>query len=58
MFKKTMILLGTLVVATSLCLAQDKTDQKPAVKSTPIKQTKPDIWQRDVHAVLRSLSRP
>lgn len=41
MFKQTMILLGTLVVATSLCLAQDKSDQKPAVKSTTIKQTSP-----------------
>jgi len=39
MFKKSMILLGMLVVATSLCLAQEKTDQKPAVKSTTIKQT-------------------
>lgn len=39
MFKKSMILLGMLVVATSLCLAQEKTEQKPVVKSTPIKQT-------------------
>ncbi|MGB9435636.1 MAG: c-type cytochrome [Candidatus Acidiferrum sp.] len=39
MLKQSMILLGTLVVATSLCLAQDKTDQKPTVKQTPIKQT-------------------
>jgi mono/diheme cytochrome c family protein len=38
MFKKFMILLGTLVVATSLCLAQDAS-QKPVVKETPIKQT-------------------
>ena len=41
MLKKTMILLGTLVVATSLCLAQAKSDQKPVVKSTTIKQTSP-----------------
>jgi mono/diheme cytochrome c family protein len=34
-----MILLGTLAVATSLCLAQEKAEQKPAVKQTPIKQT-------------------
>jgi mono/diheme cytochrome c family protein len=39
MLKKSMILLGTLVVATGLCLAQDQTDQKPVVKQTPIKQT-------------------
>jgi mono/diheme cytochrome c family protein len=43
MLKKSLILLGTLVVATGLCLAQDKTttDQKPVVKQTPIKQTSP-----------------
>jgi mono/diheme cytochrome c family protein len=39
MFKKSMILLGMLVVTTSLCLAQAQTDQKPVVKQTPIKQT-------------------
>jgi mono/diheme cytochrome c family protein len=39
MFKNGIILLGTLVMATGLCLAQDKTDQKPVVKRTPIKQT-------------------
>lgn len=39
MLKKSMILLGTLVVATSLCLAQENTDQKPAVKKVPIKET-------------------
>ena len=39
MFRKSMILLGSLVVATSLCLAQEKTDQAPTVKKTPIKQT-------------------
>jgi len=36
MLKKIMILLGTLLVFTALCFAQD---QKPAVKQTPIKQT-------------------
>ena len=39
MFRKSMILLGSLLVATSLCLAQEKTDQQPVVKKTPIKQT-------------------
>jgi mono/diheme cytochrome c family protein len=38
-WKKGMTLLGTLVVATSLCLAQEKTDQKPVVKQTAIQQT-------------------
>jgi len=41
MLKKSMILLGTLVVATSLCLAQNVTDNKAVVKQTPIKQTSP-----------------
>jgi mono/diheme cytochrome c family protein len=41
MLKKSTILLGTLVVATSLCLAQANTEQKPVVKQTPIKQTSP-----------------
>ena len=41
MLKKSMILLGMLVVATSLCQAQAQTDQKPVVKSTTIKQTNP-----------------
>jgi mono/diheme cytochrome c family protein len=39
MFKKCMILLGMLVVATSLCLSQDNSSQKPVVKQTAIKQT-------------------
>jgi mono/diheme cytochrome c family protein len=39
MLKKSMILLGTLVVAASLCLAQEKTEQKPVVKEAPIRQT-------------------
>jgi mono/diheme cytochrome c family protein len=37
MLKKIMILLGALVLAASLCPAQ----QKPVVKQTPIKQTSP-----------------
>jgi mono/diheme cytochrome c family protein len=41
MWKKSMILLGMLVVATSLCQAQAQTDQKAVVKSTTIKQTDP-----------------
>jgi mono/diheme cytochrome c family protein len=41
MLRKSMILLGTLVVATGLCLAQEKTAQKTEVKATPIKQTNP-----------------
>jgi mono/diheme cytochrome c family protein len=39
MLKKSMILLGLLVVAASVCLAQTNTDQKPLVKQTAIKQT-------------------
>lgn len=39
MLKKSLILLGSLLVATSLCLAQQKAEQKPVVKQTPIKQT-------------------
>ena len=39
MLKKSMILLGSLLVATSLCLAQEKTNQQPVVKKTPIKHT-------------------
>jgi len=41
MWKTSMMLLGVLVVAAGLCLAQDNTAQKPVVKSTPIKQTSP-----------------
>jgi mono/diheme cytochrome c family protein len=41
MFKKSVILLATLVAAAGLCLAQDQTATKPAVKQTPIKQTSP-----------------
>jgi mono/diheme cytochrome c family protein len=37
MLRKGIILLGTLVVAAGLCLAQ--TDQQPVVKQAPIKQT-------------------
>jgi mono/diheme cytochrome c family protein len=39
MLKKSMILLGMLVVAASVCLAQTNTDQKPVVKQTAIKPT-------------------
>ena len=39
MLRKSMILLGSLLVATSLGLAQEKTDQQTVVKKTPIKQT-------------------
>jgi mono/diheme cytochrome c family protein len=39
MLKKSMILLGMLVVTTSLCLAQNQTEEKPVVKQTTIKQT-------------------
>ena len=38
---KSMTLLGTLAVATGLCLAQEKTAQKPVVKETAIQQTSP-----------------
>jgi len=40
MLKKCIILLGALVVATGLCLAQEQAS-KPVVKQTPIKQTSP-----------------
>jgi mono/diheme cytochrome c family protein len=39
MLKKSMTLLGMLVVATSVCLAQTNTDHKTVVKQAPIKQT-------------------
>jgi mono/diheme cytochrome c family protein len=40
MLKKGMIMLGTLLAVTSLCLAQAQTEQKPpAVKKAAIKQT-------------------
>jgi mono/diheme cytochrome c family protein len=41
MFKKSIILLATLVAAAGLCLAQDQTATKPAEKQTAIKQTSP-----------------
>ena len=41
MFKKSMILLGTVLVAASLCAAQESTEKKPTVKQTPIQQTSP-----------------
>jgi len=40
MLKKCIVLLGALVVATGLCLAQEQAS-KPVVKQTPIKQTSP-----------------
>ena len=39
-WRKSMTLLGTLAVATGLCLAQE-TAQKPVVKETAIQQTSP-----------------
>ena len=39
MSNKGVVLLGSLLVAASLCLAQESTNQQPAVKKTPIKQT-------------------
>lgn len=39
MFKKITILLGALVVATGLCLAQSNTAQTPQVTKTAIRQT-------------------
>jgi len=39
MWNKGMILTGTLLLATGLCLAQDKTETKPVVKETAIKPT-------------------
>jgi mono/diheme cytochrome c family protein len=39
MFKKALIVLGTLLVATTVVLAQDKAATQPVVKKTPIQQT-------------------
>jgi mono/diheme cytochrome c family protein len=39
MLKKSVILLTSLLVAGSFCLAQEKTSPQPVVKKTPIKQT-------------------
>jgi mono/diheme cytochrome c family protein len=39
MLKKSMILVGALIVAVGLSLAQEKSDQEPVVKQGPIKQT-------------------
>lgn len=41
MLKKSMMLLGMLVLATGVSLAQNQTDQKTVVKETVIKQTSP-----------------
>ena len=39
MLKQTVILVGSLLIATSLCLAQENASQQPVVRKTPIKQT-------------------
>ena len=39
MFKKSLMVLGTLLVATTVCLAQEKAETKPVVKKAPIQQT-------------------
>ena len=39
MWNKGMILTGMLLFASGLCLAQEKTETKPVVKETTIKQT-------------------
>jgi mono/diheme cytochrome c family protein len=39
MLNKGLITLGVLLVATTVCLAQEKTETKPVVKKTPIQQT-------------------
>jgi mono/diheme cytochrome c family protein len=41
MLRKSMILLCMLVVAARVCLAQETTESKPAVKHSPIQQTSP-----------------
>lgn len=41
MCTKSMILLGTFLVAASLCPAQDKTEQKAVVQPAVIQQTSP-----------------
>ena len=38
MWKQSMLFLGTVFAAAGLCLAQDKAQQKPVVKQTPIRQ--------------------
>jgi len=39
MFKHSLLVMGALFAATSLCLAQQATQTKPEVKKEPIKQT-------------------
>jgi mono/diheme cytochrome c family protein len=39
MFKKGLMMLGTLLVATTVCLAQEKAATAPVVKKAPIQQT-------------------
>lgn len=41
MLKNGMILLGILLASFSICLAQEKTDTKPVVVKTAIKETNP-----------------
>jgi mono/diheme cytochrome c family protein len=41
MLKNGMILLGVLLASFSICLAQEKTDTKPVVVKTAIKETSP-----------------
>jgi mono/diheme cytochrome c family protein len=39
MFTKSLMMLGTLLIATTVCLAQEKAATKPVVKKAPIQQT-------------------
>ena len=39
MFKNILLMLGTLLVATTVCLAQEKASTTPVVKKAPIQQT-------------------
>lgn len=39
MFKKVLLMLGTLLVATTVCLAQEKAATAPVVKKAPIQPT-------------------
>lgn len=39
MFKQGLMMLGTLLVATTVCLAQEKASTAPVVKKAPIQQT-------------------
>ncbi len=57
MFKQALIMLGTLLVATTVVLAQDKAATQPVVKKTPIQQTSAASGKEMYTRVLRSLSR-